>query len=160
MNRSQRAPSFVKTLAGGFFALLVITAIGFAANVHVPGKNIIFADIGTQLETDLKVSGLGNGDVTIEIDATGIADTTVVNPQGHPSPGQQIGIVASGSETIPSDQIKNGTVELILTTEEPEVDFDLPNPQWDGFVNDVEFEDVTVTVIQNGTVVFQKTYTL
>ena len=79
-----------------------------------------------RLETDLKISGLGNGDVTIEIDAAGVADTTVVNPQGHPSPGQQIGIVASGSETIPSDQIKNGTVELILTTEEVEVDFDLP----------------------------------
>jgi hypothetical protein len=147
-------------LAGGFFAFLVVTAIGFAEKVHVPGNHIDFTDVGTQLETDLKVSGLGYGDVTILIDAAGVADTTVINPDGHPAPGQQIGVVSSGAATIPSDQIKNGTVELVLTTEVPEIDFDLPNPQWTGILDDVTFDEVTVTVIQNGKVVFQKTYTL
>jgi hypothetical protein len=160
MTRSHRAPSCAKTLAGGFFAFLVFTAIGFAEKVHIPGNQIEFTDIGTQLETDLKVSGLGNADVTIQITALGVADTTVVNPAGNPAPGQQIGVVSSGTETIPSDQIKNGTVELVLVTEEPEIDFDLPNPQWTGILDDVTFDEVTVTVIQNGKVVFQKTYTL
>jgi hypothetical protein len=153
--------SLLKTLACGVIATLAFTASASAGNVHIPGSKISFQDLGEQLETSLKLAGLGNGDVTIKIEATGLADVTVLNPAQNEPPGQQVGITAAGTQTIPSDQIKNGTVFAALTTEpvnEEDVVVDLPNPLWDIDITDVEFEVVTVTVEQGGEVVFQETF--
>jgi hypothetical protein len=158
---TRRASTLLMTLVGALLTSMVLTTSAVAAKVHIPGQKIVFLDIGTQLETFLKLAGLGNGDVTVTIEAAGTADVTILNPGENDPPGQQVGIVASGSETIPSDQIKNGTVVLSLTTEpldEDDVAADLPNPNWSIEINDVTFEEVTVTVVQNGEVVFQDTF--
>jgi hypothetical protein len=159
----RRASTFLIALMGGLLTSMVLTTSALAAAVHIPGKKIEFLDIGTQLMTLLKLAGLGNGDVTILISAEGTADVDVINPGGNNPPGQQVPVVASGSETVPSDQIKNGTVFVSLTTDEideDELDVELPNPNWSIDITDVVFEEATVTVVQNGVVVFQATYEL
>lgn len=153
----------LKAWMGGLMASVVFSAAAFAGSVHIPGNKVSFADIGVQLETSLKLAGLGNGDVTIQVQAEGLADVAVLNPGNNQPPGQQVGVTAAGTQTIPSDQIKNGTVTVSLTTEpvdEADVVVDLPNPNWDVEIEDVEFEVVTIKVIQNGEVVLEKSYVL
>lgn len=46
----------------------------FAANVHLKGKKATqFTDQGLVLKACVKLAGLGNGDVTIDIEADGLA---------------------------------------------------------------------------------------
>jgi hypothetical protein len=132
--------------------LITMTSAVYAARVHLIGEPT-FEDLGTNIETCLTLAGLGNKDVTITVSVTGTASVTYINPGGNIPAGQnKFPISSVVMRTLPSKQIKNGTVSVCLTT--PDIDVgDAPNPNWTVRLDDIEFKTCTITVVQNGKVV-------
>jgi hypothetical protein len=162
-NTAMNTPTSLRTLLGAFFALIFATT-AVAANVHLVGDPEI-SDVGEQLKVCLKLAGLGNKDVTITVAATGTATVTGFNPGGNEPPGQnKVPISTVTSTTLPRTAIKNGTVSACLTTpllEAPDAtDAGFPNDLWTVVIDDVEFTEVTITVVQNGKLVLSQTITL
>lgn len=145
-------------------ALMAPTA-ALAANVHFV-KGPTFTDNGTTLTTAGKLAGLGNQDLKVTLSITGIATKiTCTNPGGNEAPGQnKPGVTASGSQTITRNEIKNGTVTINVTTLEPAQltpkQAGCPNNRWTARIDDVRFTSATITIVQGGEVVLNKTYSL
>ena len=138
-------------------AILVSTS-ALAANVHLKGKSVpTFTDEGTTLSVRTCLAGLGAGDLTVDIDASGIGETECSNPGGNVAPGQDTEVDTSGTLLIPSTQFKNGTVCFTVETDEPTVPDTptCPNDHWSADVIDVDFSDATLLVYQGGQLVFQ-----
>jgi hypothetical protein len=143
------------SVAGLTFAAL--TGVAIAANVHFV-KGPSFVDNGVTLTASGKLAGLGEGDVTIIVDATGTAAVECRNPGGNIAPGQSQTITTSGSQTLAS--AKNGTVTFGITTGAPEVSSSAcPNDKWTPEVTDVQFSSALITVVQGGQIVLQQNYT-
>ena len=148
------------------FTLAVIAIpLAYAANVHFKGGNPRFTDQGTTLRTCFSLAGLGNQDITITVSATGTISTTCTNPGGNVAPGQNRTPFRETTQvTIPSRQIKNGNVSVCLTTQTPPtpgaVEAGCPNPNWTTSINSVDFTNATITVVQGGRVVLERTFTL
>ena len=146
------------TLVVGLFA-----STALAANVHWK-RQPTFTDQGTTLSVSGALAGLGNKDVTINVSATGIAtDITCTNPAGKEAPGQNKPRVQSlGRIEISRTEIKNGNVSFNLTTNDPAQltarQAGCPNNNWTATINDVSFDQVTITVIQGGQVVLRDTF--
>lgn len=145
-------------------ALLAPTT-ALAANVHfVNGPT--FTDNGTTLTTTGKLAGIGNQDLKVTVSVTGIAmKITCTNPGGKQAPGQnKPGVTASGTQTITRDEVKNGTVRINVTTLEPAQltpkQAGCPNNRWTADIDDVDFTSATITIVQGGETVFNKTYSL
>jgi hypothetical protein len=149
----------LRSLLGAIFAA-VFAATASAAHVHLKSEPVI-TDLGEQLQVIVALAGLGNGDVTITVAVTGTATITGFNPGGNEPPGQnKVPVSTVTSTTIPSKQVKNGTVTVTLTTpllEAPSAtDAGFPNDLWEVVIDDVEFTQVTITVEQNGKTVLSK----
>lgn len=142
-------------------ALLASTAL--AANVHWK-REPTFTDRGTTLKISGALAGLGNKDVTIKVVATGVAtDITCRNKGGNEAPGQNRPRVHSlGDIEISRTEIKNGNVSFSFTTNDPAKltarQAGCPNNNWTATINDVSFDEVTVTVTQAGEVVLRDTF--
>lgn len=156
---------FAIALAALSVIALIAPTAALAANVHFV-KGPTFTDNGTTLTTSGKLAGLGNEDLTITVAVAGIATKiTCTNPGGNQAPGQnKPGVTASGSQTITRNEIKNGSVNISVTTAEPAQltpkQAGCPNNRWTADIDDVRFTSATITVVQGGAVVFKKTYTL
>jgi hypothetical protein len=150
------------------FVLVVLVAgltasVAFAASVHLKGgKNAepSFTDNGLTLTAAGDLSGLGNGDVLVTLDATADVTSTCTNPAGATQPPghNPAPISVTGSQAIPADEIKNGTTPFSVMTVAPETPIagapDCPNPQWTEDITDLAFTSATITVEQpTGTVV-------
>lgn len=152
-------------LASAVLALALIAPAAFAANVHFV-KGPTFTDNGTTLTTTGKLAGLGNEDLKITVAVTGIATKiTCTNPGGNQAPGQnKPGVTASGSQTITTNEIKNGSVNIRVTTAEPAHltprQAGCPNNRWTARIDDVSFSSAKITVVQGGEVVLQETHDL
>jgi hypothetical protein len=115
-------------------------------------------DVGTQVQcTGGRISGLGNEQFFIEIDATGIATVECTNPGGNVAPGQDTEVDVSGSFG-PFVADKNGNFRFpTLTTAappDPSGAEACPNAQWTADITDVEFTTpATISIIQGGQVV-------
>lgn len=152
-------------LATAVLAVVLIAPAAFGSNVHfVKGPN--FTDNGTTLTTTGKLAGLGNGDLAITVSVKGIATKiTCTNPGGKEAPGQnKPGVTAAASQTILSNEIKNGTVTINLTTSEPAQltpkQAGCPNNRWTSRIDDVSFSSAKITVVQGGEVVLEETHNL
>jgi hypothetical protein len=150
---------FWRKLAFGTVLSIAMAASALAARVHLKGDPT-FTDTGENIQAVVSLAGLGNKDVTVMLTATGNAHVTYYNPGGNVPLGQNKYPVSTVTWiTVPSKQIKNGTVSVTLTT--PEVELaDPPNPNWTVDLDDVEFETATITVIQGGKVVLNQTIQL
>lgn len=152
-------------LATAVLAVVLIGPAAFGSNVHfVKGPN--FTDNGTTLTTTGKLAGLGNEDLAITVSVKGIATKiTCTNPGGNQAPGQnKPGVTASASQTILSNEIKNGSVTINLTTAEPAQltpkQAGCPNNRWTARIDDVFFSSAKITVVQGGEVVLEETHNL
>ena len=136
-----------------------------AANVHfVNGPT--FTDNGTTLTVTGKLAGLGNGDLEITVSTVGTATKiTCENPAGKLAPGQNKPRVNSiGTQKVKSTEIKNGTVTIKVTTAQPAQltakEAGCPNNNWTATIDDVKFTSATITVVQGGQTVLNKTYAI
>ena len=140
---------------------LMIIAIGTAGvasaqNVHLkpPKANPTFTDKGLTLNAVGALAGLGGGDVVITLTATANPTSSCTNPAGATQPPGQnpAPVTVTGSEAIPENEIKNGTVSFTVTTEAPVSPIpgapDCPNPKWTEAITDMAFTSAVITVEQ------------
>ncbi len=142
-------------------ALLAGTAL--AASVHFK-SGPTFSTTDLTLTTDACLAGLGNGDLVINVSATGIPTATCTNKGGEQAPGQNPATVnVSGTQAIPSSEIKNGNVCFSVTTQPPPQptaqEAGCPNGNWTAQITSIDFTSVTIQVIQSGTTVLDQTFT-
>ena len=143
--------------------VLVSVGVAFAASVHLKGgKNAepTFFDNGFTLEAAGELSGLGNGDVQITMNATALVDAVCINPGNgeHLPPGQNPAPVdVSGAVGIPEDEIKNGWTPFGVETVNPfpyDPPYiipdapDCPNVRWTEEVRGLAFTSATLIVEQ------------
>jgi hypothetical protein len=149
---------WIKSFVTSIVMLAMVNSAN-AANVHFKSAPT-FEDLGETLETCVSLAGLGNKDVTITVAVTGEATVIYENPGGNEPPGQnKIPVSAVTTETIPSTQIKNGNLTVCL--ESPAIVPPAgPNPNWTVEIVDVSFATATITVVQKGKVVLQRTFDL
>ena len=112
-------------------------------------------DIGLQLRCTAEIAGLGNGDLTMSIQAGSLASVFCVSPGGNRAPGQnKTPGTVSGSTTIPNSQIKNGRARITAETTAPTTptasQAGCPNNNWSTELSDVSFTNITVTISQAG----------
>lgn len=144
----------MKRLIVAIFLAIAVPVL--AAAVHFV-KGPLFVDIGTQLIASGKLAGLGEGDITIILNANGLATTECNNNGGNVAPGQNTVVSTSGSITLPVP--KNGMVTFTVATATPSIASSAcPNPLWTAEATDVTFAGITITVLQNGQIVLQETF--
>ena len=141
------------------FALLVTGITVYAANVHLKGRPV-FNDNGTTATVCATLTGLGNQDLTVTLVGEGTETVACTNPAGNFAPGNPGGVTVEGQTTIPSSEIKNGTVTFCVTTTAPTCqsakECGCPNNNWTGTVTDVNFTDLVLIVEQGGKVVLMQ----
>ncbi len=103
-------------------------------------------------------SGLGNTDVTVVLDASGIPAVTCTNYGGNDVPGQSYPKVsASGEQTLlGNDPLrKNGKASFFTETDDPEtVSWDVagcPNSNWTGRIDFIFWTNATISVYSTST---------
>lgn len=137
--------------------IVIFLSIPLAAqSVHFV-KGPTFVDAGVQLVTSGKLAGLGEGDVTVTVNASGIASVECTNPGGNVAPGQDTAVATTGSITLPS--AKNGNLVFSVATQAPSIPSSAcPNDKWSAEAVDVAFGGGTITVSQGGVVVLEQSF--
>jgi hypothetical protein len=136
-------------------ALALAAVPALAQSGHFLDRTVQCRDIGTQLECDAKVAGLGGTTFELDISAPGTAIVECTNPGGNVAPGQDTTVTATGTSG-PLPTPRNGSFTFRdETTDTPTVaNFPTcPNRQWTANVVDVVFTgDATLTLSEDGVV--------
>ncbi|TMI44045.1 hypothetical protein E6H19_08075 [Candidatus Bathyarchaeota archaeon] len=140
------------------FALAtVLTTPAFASSVHLKGDHSkpAFTDNGLTLTASGELSGLGFGDVLVNISAVANPTGTCGNPGGNTfqAPGQNPApVTVTGSVSIPTSELKNGNTPFSVTTNSPTTPIpgapDCPNSSWTEIITDMSFISAVITVEQ------------
>ena len=138
-------------------ALAAVAALAFpsaaaAQSGHFVGTQTC-TDIGTQVQCNGKVAGLGGTTFTITVQAAGTATVECANPAGNVAPGQAFSFTAAGSSG-PFATPRNGQAKYTVTTTAPSAPAgSCPNPKWTATVTDVAFTTTaTITLFEDSTV--------
>jgi hypothetical protein len=132
------------------------------ASVHLKGGKRsapTFVDSGLTLSALGSLSGLGNGDIVVNLSAVGQPHATCANPGSgaHEPAGQNpVEVTLTGTQAIPSSEIKNGSVQFSLSSGAPDQPVgapDCPSSQWTETIHDVSFSSATIIVTQGGSTV-------
>lgn len=146
----------MKTKPSIILSLVLAATLVSAASVHLKGgKNAepTFYDDELTLSVSGALSGLGNGDVLITLEARGMPTATCTNQGGNQAPGQNPAeVVLTGTASIPNEEIKNGNTPFYAETLGPVTPVigapDCPNPNWTEDIVDVAFNYARITVEQ------------
>jgi hypothetical protein len=157
----------MKRLATTIFACLLLAVTVFAISVHFK-SGPTFSDNGLTLTATGSISGLGNGNVAVAVDATGTPVVACTSPGGNQSPGQNPASVTLSGITSNVTRDKNGNVLFTVTTATPSQPTPkaagCPNNNWDATITDVKFSTATITVFEgstsSGNIVLQQTFPL
>jgi len=130
------------------FALAtVLTTPAFASSVHLKGDHSkpAFTDNGLTLTASGELSGLGFGDVLVNISAVANPTGTCGNPGGNT-------FQAPGQNPPPASELKNGNTPFSVTTNSPTTPIpgapDCPNSSWTEIITDMSFISAVITVEQ------------
>lgn len=119
------------------------------------------------LIADGTLTGLGNSDVSVVIEASGIPAITCINFGGNQVPGQSYPKVsASGSQILDGDSPvrKNGKSPFGVETVDPETipwdEAGCPNSKWTGHIDFIFWTDASISVYNASTqaLLLQKEY--
>lgn len=148
----------MKKLLSTLMTILLITTLtsstAFAGGAVKLSK--IQFDLGSLKATGY-ASGLGNTDVTIVLDASGIPAVTCTNNGHNDVPGQSYPKVsASGQQKLDhEDYEKNGKVRFETETRDPEtISWDeagCPNSNWTARIDFIFWTDATISVYDTAT---------
>jgi len=138
---------------GATIALLVFASTAAAANPQFKrGGAPTLTDNGSTLTLSAAMTGLGNGNLEVDIDWTGTTiNNTCTSPGGNNAPGQNPATPVSGSSTANITPEKNGNVKIALTTTAPTItpqQAGCPNQNWSASYTDVVFFAATVSIAQ------------
>ena len=142
--------------------ILLVALPALASNVHLKGGKKAepsFTDGGLTLVASGSLSGLGNGDVLITVEAVGDPTAVCINPSQKDGKDQKPAgqnpaeIVLTGTEAIPEEEVKNGNTPFgPIETEAPESPVpgapDCPGGNWSEVITGVSFTSATITVEQ------------
>jgi hypothetical protein len=102
--------------------------------------------------------GLGNTDVTIVLDGSGVPAVTCTNPGSNDVPGQSYPkISATGQQSLLGDDPirKNGKSPFFTETDDPETlpwaEAGCPNSNWTASIDFIFWTDATVSVYDTAT---------
>jgi hypothetical protein len=149
--------------------LMVLTAVSAsAANAHFkkggePTCTITGSGSSQTVVCRASLTGLGNGDVTVNVTVSGFAVYQCQNNGGNLSPGQNK--VLEGPQTvpttIPSASVKNGNVTFTTNpntlTAAPTVSGAVagcPGSNWTGVNPTLAITQITMTIAQGGVTLF------
>jgi hypothetical protein len=106
----------------------------------------------------LPAGGLGNADVTIVLDASGIPAITCTNYGGNDVPGQSYPKVSAvGQQTLDGDDPirKNGRSPFLTETDDPETipwdEAGCPNSNWTAHIDFIFWTNATISVYDTAT---------
>ncbi len=144
-------------------AVATLASPAFASSVHLKGganAKPSFTDNGLTLTASGALSGLGFGDVLVNISAVGNPTARCTNPGDQSKvPGQNPApITLTGSEAIPASELKNGNTPFQVATNPPASPVpgapECPNSGWTEDITSMAFTSAVITVEQPpGTVV-------
>jgi hypothetical protein len=139
-------------------SVLWFGSVAEAQNAHFVGEPTC-VDIGTQVRCSGKIAGLGEGPVTLQIEAVGIASVECANPAGNVAPGQATTVESTG--TFELGKPRGGQITFSRVTTEPPPTPDpaevCPNAKWTATITDVEFTTATLVVFEGGQEVLRAT---
>ena len=137
-------------------AVLALPSVASAQSGHFVGTQTC-TDIGTQVQCNGKVAGLGGTTFTITVSAQGTASVTCTNPAGNVAPGQSFSFAAAGSSG-PFPTPRNGQSPFTVTTNAPVAPAgSCPNSKWTATVTDVTFTTATISLFEDSTLSDQVT---
>jgi hypothetical protein len=149
-------------------ALLMITLMTSTVSA---GGNVKLSSVTFKLSSLVAegfASGLGNTDVTVVLNATGVPVVTCTNQGGTEAPGQNSPkISASGSDfLVHENYTKNGRSAFSEETDEPQPgltakQMGCPNNSWSANIDFVFWTNATIIVTDTvtGAVLLQQDYT-
>ena len=136
--------------------ITVLTTTPVFARGAIKLTNISFS-LGSLIATGY-AGGLGNTDVTVVLDASGIPVITCTNYGGNNVPGQSYPKVsATGLQTLlGNDPLrKNGKAKFNTETVDPETipwnEAGCPNSNWTGHIDFILWTDATISVYDTAT---------
>lgn len=144
-----------------FSILAVLLMASVLASPVFAGPGIKFSGIQFSLGSLIAngtLSGLGNTDVSVVLDASGIPLITCTNYGGNQVPGKSSPkVMASGDQTLDGDSLvrKNGKSPFGVETTDPEsIPWDqagCPNENWSAQIDFIFWTDATISVFDAST---------
>ena len=142
-------------------AAMTVTAAATAASPHFKnGGSPVCTISGGQATCSGALAGLGNQDVTIQLNVQGVATFNCVSPGGNAAPGQnKVPFQGTTTQVIPSNQIKNGNLNFSTTSpsSQPTATAEqagCPNPNWTTTLASATVTSITLTISQGGQTLF------
>lgn len=138
------------------FLVLMVMVTPVSAGGAVKLSRVAFS-LGSLIANGT-LTGLGNTDVSVVIDASGIPAITCINFGGNRVPGQSYPKVsASGNQILDGDSPvrKNGRSPFGVETVDPETipwdEAGCPNANWSGHIDFIFWTDASISVFNAST---------
>ncbi len=151
------------TILATLLVISLTASTAFAGNVHFSGS----VDFSLKsLVASGTLAGLGNADVNVILQGSGIGTATCTNKGGNSAPGQNpVQVNVQGVESIPATLFDNGTTPFQVETAEPvpptAKEAGCPNNNWQvtSFVVSWTSASIIVEDAASGAILLRQDYT-
>lgn len=140
----------ITSLITALFAAILITSTVFAGSIRF--SNVTF-QLGSLIANGT-LTGIGNDDVKVVLEASGFPEVTCTNKGGNQAPGQNPPKVsASGEQVIKAylNLSKNGRSPFDVETIDPvyvdALEYGCPNANWTATIDFIYWTDATIRIL-------------